>query len=270
MSDWITNFSWNALYAWLPDLVGAILILIIGWIFTGFIVRLLDRLMEKREMDISLRKFLHSLSAIALKILVVISAISTVGIETTSFVAVIGAAGLAIGLALQGSLANFAGGVLILIIKPFKVGDFIVANGEMGTVDRIQIFNTVLKTPDNVTVIIPNGGLANSTITNYSQEDKRRHDLIFGIGYGDDLKRAKEILSELLESDDRIHEDPEPVVYVDELADSSVNLRARFWCDAADYWDLNFEMRENVKIHFDSEGISIPFPQTDVHLFRDQ
>ncbi|MFW5702175.1 MAG: mechanosensitive ion channel family protein, partial [Bacteroidota bacterium] len=221
MPEFFSNFSLVQFYNWLPSLAAGILIIIVGWIFAGFLAKLSDKLMQKREVDVSLRHFLHALISISLKVLVMISAISTVGIETTSFIAVIGAMGLAVGLALQGSLANFAGGVLILIIKPFKVGEFIVTSSHMGSVHEISIFNTTLKTPDNATVIIPNGQLANSAITNYSREDKRRHDLVFGIGYSDDLENAMAILQSMLEADERIFTDPEPHVYVDALADSS-------------------------------------------------
>jgi small conductance mechanosensitive channel len=191
-----------------------------------------------------------------------------VGIATTSFVAILGAAGLAVGLALQGSLANFAGGVLILLFKPFKVGDFINAQGHAGTVNAIRVFFTTLKTPDNKTIIIPNGALSNSSITNFSTEPQRRVDMTFGIGYADDIQKAKGILKRLVDSDSRILREPEPAIVLTELADSSVNFAVRAWCNATDYWGIYFDMHEKVKESFDKEGVSIPFPQRDLHVYE--
>ena len=193
-----------------------------------------------------------------------------VGIATTSFIALLGAAGLAIGLALQGSLANFASGVLILIFKPYKINDFIEAAGIKGTVHEIQVFNTVLKTPDNKTIIIPNSQVSAGTITNYSTEATRRVDMTFGIGYSDDIDKAKSVLSKLLKEDSRVLDNPEIMIVVSELADSSVNFSVRGWVKAADYWGVYFDMHEKVKKTFDKENISIPFPQTDVHLFQEK
>ena len=186
----------------------------------------------------------------------------------TSFIAVLGAAGLAVGLALQGSLQNFAGGVLILFFKPYKIGDFVDAAGYMGTVKEIQIFNTILKTPDNKTIIIPNGILSNASLTNFSTEPTRRVDMTFGIGYSDDILKAKSVLESLLKSDNRILNDPAYMIVVSELADSSVNLVVRAWCNSADYWGIYFSMQEKVKLEFDKQGISIPFPQRDVHVYN--
>lgn len=198
--------------------------------------------------------------------MLVISVVTILGISTTSFVAIIGAAGLAVGLALQGGLANFAGGVLILIFKPFKVGDVLEAQGYTGKVHEIQVFNTILKTPDNKTIIIPNGGLSNGSMVNYSTEPTRRVDMTFGIGYSDDIAKAKSVLQKLIDSDSRILKDPAPMIVVSELADSSVNFAVRTWCNAADYWGIFFDMQEKVKLEFDKENISIPYPQTDVHV----
>jgi len=195
----------------------------------------------------------------------IISIAGMVGIEMTSFVAILGAAGLAVGLAMQGTLQNFAGGVMILLFKPYKVGDFIDAAGHMGTVKEIQIFNTILNTPDNKIIIIPNGTLANSSMTNFSTMETRRVDFSFGIGYGDDFEKAKAIIQDIISKDERIHKDPKPFARVGELADSSVNITTRVWVNA-DYWDVHFDMIENVKKRFDAEGISIPYPQMDVHL----
>ncbi|MEO1256731.1 MAG: mechanosensitive ion channel domain-containing protein, partial [Bacteroidota bacterium] len=221
------------------------------------------------NVDPSLRPFLKSLLSAILKVMLFISVIGMVGIEATSFVAVLGAAGLAVGLALQGTLQNFAGGVIILLLKPFKVGDWIDATGYSGSVHAIQIFNTYLKTPDNKTIIIPNGQLANSSMTNYSTEPRRRVDFTFGVGYGDSTQKTRDTLMELIKADSRILEDPEPFIAVSELADSSVNFVVRVWVEAADYWGVYFEMNENVYNKFNEAGLNIPFPQMDVHLHKE-
>lgn len=251
-----------------PKVLLAIITLIIGLWIIKLIVKGMGKALDRSNVDESLKKFLGSLFGVILKILLLISVASMVGIETTSFVAIMGAAGLAVGLALQGSLANFAGGVLILLFKPFKVGDLIEAQGYIGSVSEIQIFNTILKTPDNKTIIIPNGGLSSGSITNFSTEPTRRVDMTFGIGYGDDIKKAKDTLHAIVNSDSRVLKDPIPMVVVSELADSSVNFAVRVWVNSADYWGLFFDMQEKVKLEFDKQGISIPFPQTDVHVFN--
>ena len=251
-----------------PPLVLAIVTLLAGlWIINRF-CRALDRGFERSGMETTLRRFLNSLSNIGLKSLLLISVASMLGIETTSFIAVLGAAGLAIGLALQGSLANFAGGVLILIFRPYKVGDFVEAAGQSGIVKSIEIFSTVLTTGDNKTIILPNGSISNSAVINYSTQETRRVDLVFGIGYDDDLRRAKAVLESLINADERILKDPEPMVVVSNLGDSSVDITTRSWVNAADYWGVYFDLVENVKLAFDEEGISIPYPQTDVHLYQ--
>ncbi len=251
-----------------PKLLLAIVTLIIGLMVIKAFTKGLGRTMAKSNTDESLRRFLLSLTRVGLKILLFISVASMVGIQMTSFIAILGAAGLAVGLALQGSLANFAGGVLILLFRPYKIGDFIDAAGHMGTVRDIQIFNTILKTPDNKTIIIPNGVLSNGSITNFSTEPTRRVDMVFGIGYGDDIKKAKDLLSSMVNSDERVLKDPEPLVVVSSLGDSSVNFTVRVWCNSGDYWGLFFDMQEKVKLEFDKAGISIPFPQRDVHVFN--
>lgn len=251
-----------------PNLLLALVVLIIGFWVIKLVTKGVKKGMDKAKIEESLKRFLLSLISIALKALLLISVASMLGIATTSFVAVLGAAGLAVGLSLQGSLSNFAGGVLIILFKPFKVGDVIDAQGHIGSVDSIQVFNTVLKTPDNKTIIIPNGSLSNGSITNYTMEDRRRVDMTFGIGYGDDLKKAKQVLLDLIKADKRILEDPEPFVAVSELADSSVNFVIRVWAKTSDYWGIYFDMLENVKLEFDKQGISIPFPQNDVHIFQ--
>ncbi len=251
-----------------PRVVTAILTLVIGLWLIRILGRYVEKVLEKGKVDISLQRFLISLVSIGLKLLLLISVASMVGIATTSFVAILGAAGLAVGLALQGSLANFAGGVLILLLKPFKVGDVIQAQGFTGRVEAIQIFNTVLKTADNKTIIIPNGALSNGNIMNFSMEKKRRVDFTFGIGYEDDLRKAKAILQQIVAADERILKDPPPQIVVAELADSSVNIAVRVWCQAEDYWAIYFDTIEKVKLTFDQEGISIPYPQRDVHLYQ--
>ncbi len=266
----IQEFFQNyGLYEIVLALGKAILVLVIGFPIRNFLSRALNRVMIKREIDESLRPFLKSLFKSTLTVLILITAASFVGIETTSFVAILGAAGLAIGLALQGTLQNFAGGVIILVLRPFKVGDYVEAAGQAGTVREIQIFNTILTTPDNVRITIPNGKLSNDNIKNYSAEENRRVDMVFGIGYGDDIKKAKDLLMQMVTSDERILADPAPQVVVAELADSSINFKVRPWVANADYWNVYFDFHEKVKKEFDAAGISIPFPQRDVHLFQE-
>lgn len=249
-----------------PKVVGAIVVLIVGWWVIGRIVKAAKKVMASKEMEPGLISFLSSLLGAILKVLLVISVASIVGVETTSFVAVIGAAGFAIGLALQGSLANFAGGALIMIFKPYKVGDFIEAQGYSGVVREIQIFVTILTTGDNKTIIIPNGPLAGGSMINFSTQDTRRVDMTFGIGYNDDIKLAKETLEQLIAEDSRILDNAGNLVAVSELADSSVNFVVRAWVNAADYWGVYFDMQEKVKLTFDAKGLSIPYPQQDVHM----
>jgi len=253
-----------------PKVLYSLATLIVGLWLIRLVARSLKKAMEKGRMDPSLSKFLGSFLAILLKILLLITVATMLGIEATSFVAILGAAGLAVGLALQGSLANFAGGVLILVFKPFKVGDFIDAQGFLGSVDSIQVLNTILKTPDNKTIIIPNGALANGTVTNFTTEATRRVDMKFGIGYGDDIGKAKDVLRKLVENDDRMLKRPEPAIVVSGLGESSVDFTVRVWCNAPDYWGIFFDMQEKVKLAFDKEGISIPFPQRDVHLYQEK
>jgi small conductance mechanosensitive channel len=263
-----TDQAVNYLIEFGPNVLLAILTLLIGLWIIKILRKGFNKAMEKADLEVSLMKFLSSLVSILLKVLLLISVVSMLGVQMTSFIALLGAAGLAVGLALQGSLANFAGGVLILLFKPFKVGDFIDAQGYMGTVNAIQVFNTVLKTPDNKTIFIPNGDLSNGSVTNFTTEGKRRVDWVFGIGYDDDLKKAKNILNDLIKQDSRILSDPEPMVVVSELGDSSVNFTARVWVNSSDFWGVYFTMQENVKLTFDAQGISIPFPQRDVHVYN--
>jgi small conductance mechanosensitive channel len=252
--------------AYAPKVVLAIVTLIVGmWLINRF-VRLLDSKLGKK--DPTLNTFLCGLLSAVLKILLLISVASMVGIATTSFIAIIGAAGLAIGLALQGSLGNFAGGVLILIFKPFKVGDVIEAQGYLGSVVEISILYTIVNTFDNRRIIIPNGDLSNSSLTNLSAYPTRRCDMSFGIGYGDDIDKAKAIIKRLIEEDDRAKKDPAPMIVVGGLGESSVDLTVRAWTDSGNLWPFYWDMQERVKKAFDAEGISIPFPQRDVHMYK--
>jgi len=257
---------YDAVMSFGPRLIGAIVVLAVGWWIITIIQKALRKNFEKHEMDPSLRGFLNSIIGILLKIMLLISVVAMLGVEMTSFIAILAAAGLAIGMALSGTLQNFAGGVIILLLKPFKVGHYISAQGHSGTVNEIQIFNTILKTPDNVTIIIPNGGLSTSSMTNYSVEARRRVDFLFGIGYGDDVDKAKKVLKKLIDEDDRILQEPAPFIAVKELGDSSVNLVVRVWAEAANYWGIFFDMHEKVYKTFDKEGLNIPFPQMDVHV----
>ncbi|GJM27935.1 MAG: mechanosensitive ion channel protein [Cyclobacteriaceae bacterium] len=251
-----------------PKLLAAIAVWIIGsWIVKG-LSRSFGRMLEKRQTDASLQPFLKSLVGTLLKVLLVISVLSMLGVEMTSFIAVLGAAALAVGMALSGTLQNFAGGVMILLFKPFRVEDVIEAQGFLGKVAEIQIFNTILKTPDNKTVIIPNGGLSTSALTNFSTEPQRRVDWTFGIGYGDDVEQARTVIKELCDQDSRILKDPELFIAVSELADSSVNFAVRAWVNAEDYWNVYFELNEKIYKTFDSKGLNIPYPQMDVHVHQ--
>jgi small conductance mechanosensitive channel len=253
-----------------PQVLLAIFTLLIGLWIIRILTKAFGHVLDKRKIDASLRPFLNSLINMTLKILLVISVMGMIGIEMTSFIAILGAVGLAIGMALSGMLQNFAGGALILLFKPFKAGDFIEAQGYTGTVKEIQIFNTILTTLDNKTVIIPNGGLSTSSMINYSTEKTRRVDFTFGIGYNANIDQAKEILKKLLDENKIVLKDPAPFIAVSELADSSVNFVVRGWVKSEDYWNLYFDLPEKVKKTFDQEGISIPFPQRDVHIYNEK
>lgn len=249
-----------------PKLLGAIFVLFGGSWAIRLIMRGIRKMMERSKLDDSLKPFLKSLFRTILRTLLFISVLGMVGIEMTSFIAILGAVGLAIGMALSGTLQNFAGGVMILLFKPFKVGDVIESQGFIGSVKEIQIFNTFLKTGDNKIIIIPNGGLSNSSMTNYSTEETRRVEWTFGIAYGDSVAKAREIVKKLAEEDPRILKEPEIFTGVSSLADSSVNLLCRAWLDGTNYWGVFFDMNEKVYNAFTAEGINIPFPQMDVHV----
>lgn len=248
--------------------IAAIVILIVGRWVAKAIEKLVLRVMTGRHMDPTVTNFTGNLTYIAVLAFVVLAALGQLGVQTTSFIAVLGAAGLAIGLALQGSLSNFAAGFLLIIFHPFKVGDVIEGAGVVGVVEKIQIFTTQLLTPDNKTIIIPNSKLTNDNIVNWSAKGTRRVDLEVGIGYGDDIDKARDILTAIVAEDNRILKDPEPTIAVSALGDSSVNFVVRPWVMAADFWGVYFELTEKIKKRFDAEGISIPYPQRDVHVYQ--
>jgi len=255
--DWVIEI--------IPNLITATIILVLGWWIVKLINRLVHKFFQKKDYDLALETFLQSFINIALKLLLFVLVITQLGVKSSSLVALVGAAGLAVGLALQGSLSNFAGGVLILIFKPFKVGDFISAQGVDGTVKEITIFTTKLNTFGNQLAILPNGQLSNNNIINYNAEDTRRDKIDVGIGYSSNIKKAKEILLEICADQPGILKDPAPAVFVGELGDSSVNLTLRFWAMNEDFWEAHFNVIEETKLRFDKAGIEIPFPQLDVH-----
>jgi len=246
----------------------AIIILVLGAWAAKLARRVIRKVMGRRGLEPIVIGFVANFSYVLLMVFVILAALERIGVKTTSFVAIIGAAGLAIGLALQGSLANFAAGFLMVIFRPFKKGDYIEAGGTAGVVDEIQVFSTVLNTPDNCRVVVPNSKIMSDNITNYSAMETRRLDLVFGVGYSDDLRKVKAVLQEVADSDERVLRDPAPLIAVSELADNSVNLIMRVWVKSPDYWAFKFDTTEKVKLRFDAEGISIPFPQRDVHLYQ--
>lgn len=245
--------------------VGAIVVLIIGRMVAGWARSMVRRVLGKRDTDQAIISFVASLAYWLILIFAIMSALGNFGVETASLVAVLGAAGFAVGFALQGSLSNFAAGVMLLLFRPFRVGDFIEAGGASGTVRELNLFTTVMMTPDNIRVMVPNGKIFGDTIKNITAEDTRRVDMVIGIGYGSDIGSAVRIMQELLDSDQRVLKDPAPQIAVSELADSSVNLVVRPWVNKADYWALKFEFTRAVKEAFDREGVEIPFPQIMVH-----
>ena len=259
LQKWIdTGYDLLIIYA--PKVIAAILIWIIGSWLIKMLLKGVRKTMEARHYDVSLKKFLMNLISWILKVVLIIVVLGTVGIETTSFAAILAAAGLAVGLALQGSLANFAGGVLIMIFKPIKIGDFIEAQGQAGTVKEIEIFTTKLTSPDNKEIIIPNGKLSNDNIVNYSAMDMRRVDMVFGVGYDSDIKQTKDLLMAQLTNHPLILKDPAPLVRLSELADSSLNFNVRPWVNTSDYWGVYYDIMESTKAALDSAGIDIPYP----------
>lgn len=258
--------EWIALYG--LKVIAAIAILFIGRIAAIAVRSFIRRLLQKSQVDETLVSFIASVSYVAMMAFIIIAALGQLGVQTASFVAVLGAAGLAVGLALQGSLANFAAGVLMIMFKPFKIGDYIEAGGASGTVEQIGIFTTELKSPDNRKVIVPNAKITGDNIVNYTAKDQRRLDIVAGVSYSADLDKVRKVLGEILADDDRILRDPAPTIGVLELADSSVNFAVRPWTKTSDYWDVYFATQENIKKRFDAEGIEIPFPQQDVHIHK--
>ena len=258
----------DMLWSLFKNCMAAAAVLVIGRIVAKMIRGLIEKLMTRAKQEQTLISFVSHLSYAALMAFVIVNALAQLGVDTASFVMILGAAGLAIGLALQGSLSNFAAGVLMIIFKPFKVGDFIEGGGVAGVVEDIQIFTTELKTPDNKQVIVPNAHLTSGNIVNYSAKGTRRVDLVAGIGYSDDIDKARTVLQSIIDADDRILKDPAPTIAVSELGDSSVNFVVRPWTTTGDYWDVYFALTEAIKKQFDSNGISIPFPQRDVHVYE--
>jgi small conductance mechanosensitive channel len=261
-TDWLTT---NGL-SFCVSLLGALAFLFIGFWVSKLIVKALRKMMVRKNSDPGLISFVSSLANIALKIMIIISVMGMVGIQMTSFIAVLGAAGIAVGMALQGTLSNFASGVMILIFKPYKVDDYIEANGVAGVVKEIQIFNTIITTVDNKTIIVPNGSLATNTLTNYSKQPIRRVDWTVGVSYGTDFNVAKESIMRILNADSRVLKDPEIFVSISSLSDSSVDIVVRVWVNSPDYWDVYFDFYNTVYAKFNEEGISFPFPQMDVHI----
>ena len=270
------GFDWNQILDFMKTQGGdlainvaiAIAIFYVGKLVVSLIVRGMRKVMRRQEVDQTLETFVCNLVRIILMAVVIIAAIGQIGIQTTSFIAIFGAAGLAVGLALQGSLSNFAAGVLIVLFRPYKVGDFVEAAGIAGVVEQVQILTTILKTGDNKQIIVPNGQIMDSIITNYSANDKRRVDMVVGVSYDDDLDKVRSTIEELVAADERILAEPACTIAVSALADSSVNFVVRPWVNTADYWGVMFDLTEAIKKRFDKEGISFPFPQQDVHLYK--
>lgn len=255
----------------LPGMINcllAIVIFLIGRIIAKVISTMVGKLLKRTRLDVILVEFVQSLVNTLLLVVVIVAALDRLGVNTTSLIALIGAAGLAIGLALQGSLQNFAAGFLLLVFRPFKSGDFIEAAGTMGVVEKISIFSTIMHTGDNKEVTVPNGAIYSGNIINYSARTTRRIDMTFGIGYGDDLKKARAILTAIVNADERVLPQPEPVIAVSELGANSVNLVVRPWVKNEDFWPVKFSLTEKIKLAFDENGITIPFPQMDVHLIK--
>jgi small conductance mechanosensitive channel len=258
--------AWNFLqiYGW--SILGAIITFIVGWWLIQIVLKILVNVLEKSKIEKSLVGFLRTLADFLLKMILIITTLSMVGVDMTPFFAILGGLAVAVGIALKDSLGNFAAGVMILFFKPFKVGDYIETSGVSGSVLEIQIMTTVLKTPDNKHIIIPNGKVVTSVITNYSREETRRLNLVFGVGYESDMEKVRGLLKEIIESDERILKEPAPQILMSELANSSVNFSVRMWTKASDYWNVNFDMNEKVFKVFNDNGINIPYPQVDVHI----
>ena len=251
---------------WLINILYAAIIVFVGRIVVKWLVKMSRKLMVRANLDPILINFFSTIANAILLLFVLIAALDQLGVDTTSMIAVLGAAGLAVGLALKDSLQNFAAGVMLILFRPFKIGDFVEAGGTAGVIESITIFNTIMKTGDNREVIVPNGLIYDDTITNYSAKDTRRIDMVFGIGYDDDLLKAKQLLTDIVTGHEKVMADPAPVIRVSELGDSSVNFDVRPWVAAADYWPVRSELIETIKLTFDENGISIPYPQMDIHF----
>ncbi|WP_302532750.1 mechanosensitive ion channel family protein [Phocaeicola coprocola] len=251
------------------DLLGAIIIYIVGRFIIKQVGRLLARILEKRKLEISVQTFLRSLVSILLNLILAFAIVSRLGVETTSFAALLASAGVAIGMALSGNLSNFAGGLIILVFKPFKVGDYIEGQNANGTVREIQIFHTILTTVDNKVIYVPNGVLSSNAITNYSKQETRRAEWVFGVEYGEDFEKVKAVLQRIIDADPRILKDPAPMIALGALSASSVDIKVRAWAKTADYWDVYFDMNKIVYDTFNKEGIGFPFPQLTVHQAKD-
>jgi small conductance mechanosensitive channel len=255
---------WVATYS--VKIIAALLIFLIGKWLSGKISKLISKLLGKNRVDVTLLSFLENIIYYTLIIIVIIAALGQLGINTTSFLTIVGAAGLAIGLALKDSLSNFASGVMLILFRPFGVGDAVTAGGVSGSVVAISLFNTTLNTPDNQRIIVPNSSITGNVITNVTANDTRRVDLVIGVGYDDDIKKAKEVLTKIIQEEPRVLDTPKPLIAVSELADSSVNFVVRPWVKTSDYWAVYFDLTEKIKLTFDEQGISIPYPQQDVHI----
>lgn len=265
LSSWMDNIKPLALQ-YGGQFIAGLAVLFLGWRLVGVVSRQIEKLIEKKDLDPSVKPFIKSLIKIVLRVVVLVAALGTMGVEMSAFAALLAATGVAIGLALSGTLQNFAGGLVVLILKPFRVGDVIETSDATGTVTEIQIFHTYLKTFDNKVVVLPNGRISSDRVTNYNVLPQRRVDFVFGIGYNDDLKQAKALLMEVIEKNEKILKDPAPFIGLNELGDSSVNLVVRVWSNTPDYWEVYFYMMEEVKTAFDKNGISIPFPQRELHI----
>lgn len=264
-SDWIVTY----VLPWGQKIFWALVIFFIGKWIARFITKMMGRAMDRAKVDATLGRFLRNIAYAVLLAAVVLAALDSLGVNITSLLAILGAAGLAVGLALKDSLANFAAGVMLIIFRPFKVGDFVEAGGTAGVVDEIGVFSTMMHTPDNRVIVVPNGAIISGTITNVTGSPTRRIDLVIGIGYGDDIKKAKDLIRATIESDERILSDPAPAIVLGELGESSVNIYVRPWTKTSDFWATRCDLLENIKASFDANGISIPFPQRDVHLYQE-
>ena len=273
IQTWFTDHDiWNRLSEWLienvPHIICAIIILIVGRWVAKLISRMIEKAMRRAHVDVTLSTFAKHLIYTAILVFVIVAALAKLGMETASFAVVIGAAGLAIGLALQGSLSNFAAGVLLIILKPVKVGDFVEIAGTKGTITEIEIFNTIINTPDNIKTVIPNSHVTGANILNYTANGTRRLDLVFSISYGDDIRKARLIITDVLAKESRVLPEPQPTIGVLQLADSGVNIAVRPWVKVTDYWDIYFALNEAIKLALEAGGLTIPFPQRDVHIIN--